>query len=83
MWGVKGGRKEGRMYPTVQNVMVEFYQGHPSSEETEFSIGEIPKLTWSCFRYFTYFTIYLFGIFMVLIKSDLEYIELLKNGWFL
>ena len=32
------------MYPTV---MAEFYQRHPSSEGTDLSIGETPKLTWS------------------------------------
>ena len=52
MWGFKGGQKEGSMYPTVEHVMAEFYQRHPGSEEPDFSIREIPKLTLSRFRYF-------------------------------
>ena len=51
MWGFKGGRKKGMMYPTVQNVMAEFYKRHHVSKEPDFSIGEIPKLTWSLGRF--------------------------------
>ena len=31
MWGYKGGKKEGRIYPTVDNVREAFYKQYPAA----------------------------------------------------
>ena len=51
MWGFKGGRKEGREYPTVKSIMEKFYSIHEGTEDADITVGEIPKVGYGRFRY--------------------------------
>ena len=52
MYGYKGGSKEGRKYPTIQNVMDGFYEKHPdASLDPDIAAGEIPRVKLSTFGY--------------------------------
>lgn len=52
MFGYKGGKKEGRRYPTMKNVRDDFYTIHEGvdPEEADPTRGEIPRVSCSVFR---------------------------------
>ena len=54
MYGFKGGRKHDRKYPTVENVRDEFYKVHDGSIDADASLGEIPLVSKSTFRYYCF-----------------------------
>lgn len=57
MFGLPGGNKNMRTYPTVQKVMDKFYEIHEGSYDADITKGEIPKVKWSTFMYvFFYYT---------------------------
>lgn len=52
MYGYKGGKKEGRKYPTVKSVHEEFYKLHPgATKNADQSLGETPLVSLSTFRF--------------------------------
>ena len=57
MFGLPGGNKNMRTYPTVQKVMDKFYEIHEGSYDADITKGEIPKVKWSTFMY-VFFLLY-------------------------
>lgn len=52
MYGHKGGSKEGRKYPTVENVMQKFYEMYPDATlDSDPDAGEIPRVRRGVFRF--------------------------------
>ena len=51
MYGFIGGKKDGRKYPTAENVREEFYNVHEGSVDADASMGEIPLVSTRTFRY--------------------------------
>ena len=50
MYGYRGGKKEGRKYPTVANVREEFYNIHEGVPDADPTLGEIPLVSQSTFK---------------------------------
>ena len=60
MYGHAGGRKEGRKYPTVQNVRDKFYEIHKDAViDADPTGGEIPNVQHSTFRYTVYIRLFI------------------------
>lgn len=62
MYGHKGGSKEGRKYPTVENVMQKFYEMYPDATlDSDPDAGEIPRVRRGVFRRWMLMAGYKFG----------------------